>query len=268
MPPKKKARILSLDDPTFSDLTLKFGDDNIRHVHKNILCSKSGWFTTALTSTFKESKSAEIVLEDDDPVVLHAMLDWCYHGQLETAVNEWRKNGAMTFRTRLFQIADKYDVPALKEAIEEKFRKRLRPSRRDLRPLNDGPDITERDLVKALKLMYEMPDAVAAELRGGFLIGLSNKFKKYIRKDWFQDLITEQPGIARDILQLMGCDKLGDLICKYRCTSCNSTLYSALEKTDDQGELIFNDLDLKYCPFCNDEQAYMQEEDEDNSICL
>lgn len=51
-PREKKSRVLSLDDPTFSDLTLKFGD-HVRRVHKNVLCSRSGWFAAALTSTFQ-----------------------------------------------------------------------------------------------------------------------------------------------------------------------------------------------------------------------
>lgn len=96
-PPRKKARTISFGDSKFSDLTLKFGDQE-RDVHKVILSKRSGWFSTALTSSssvcdivlgaanaddHKESQAKTITLVDDDPIILHAMLDFYYTGDFE-----------------------------------------------------------------------------------------------------------------------------------------------------------------------------------------
>lgn len=187
------------------------------------------------------------------------MLDWCYHGNLDTVVKD--KPDVTIFRIQLFQLADKYDIPMLKKAIENGF-KHVKTSPPSFPMCTDEPDDYERDLIKALKLVYEMPHAATMDLRRDFLTGLDNELRRYIRTGWFQDLLDEEPSIARDILRLMGDGNIGSALARYQCGSCGAWLHTTLDRTDAEGNPEFNDLFRMGCPFCDGEHNIMMSDDE------
>lgn len=199
----------------------------------------------------QESSSSEIVLEGDDPKVLHAMLDWCYHGKVDTVVDQYGKPKVKTFATLLFQTADKYDISALKDEIEKDFSMPLKSA-----PpfLVDNNSESVLDLVEALRLMYEMPEAVTEDLRRCFFWGLGNFVGNCIEMGWFQNLFFEQPAIARDLLDMVSDGELGSKLCKYECRKCRRTWYMEYDECEN-------------CPVCKHYQVLGPVEEEAR-ICL
>lgn len=51
-------------------------------VHQALLCSKSGYFTKALTGSFKESQTGTVKLEDVSPVLFKIIVSWLYNGKI------------------------------------------------------------------------------------------------------------------------------------------------------------------------------------------
>ncbi|GAB7341664.1 hypothetical protein MBLNU457_g0012t1 [Dothideomycetes sp. NU457] len=215
MPPKKKPRTSGfLDDSAFSDLTLKFGGES-RRVHKVILDRKSKWFATALTSSFAEAKQHEITLEDDDPEILNAMLDFCYGDYPLGSDKRYKGSTPAAFRARLFEMADKYDIPTLKDEVEAWF------------DTNNLESTTKEDRYQALTIMYRMPDMVARELRCIALEQVRCQLNKMNTEEEFQDLITEQPQLAADVLRLLRGDVSACSYTEYQCVGCAKRFFIA-----------------------------------------
>ncbi|GAB7345882.1 hypothetical protein MBLNU457_4127t3 [Dothideomycetes sp. NU457] len=207
-PPQKKARTIAYSDPAFSDLTLKF-DGQARKVQKAILCNKSGWFSTALTSSFMEAQSDTIELFDDDANVLNAMLDFCYEGELYNICGKYGpEDSPATFLVQLYEIADKYLVAPLLEDIEIWFGEHFRRS------------CTNKEQEDALELMYSIPDVYMAGLKTRVLLDLRNDLGKMVTRDTFQELFTRQPLLAVDILKMRGKYTVGSLVEKRHCPEC------------------------------------------------
>ena len=70
----------ALNDPSLSDLTL-----NVRgtryYVHRCILAIRSPMFRAMITTGYKESSAAEIVIDEFPAEHFHAVLEWIYTGQ-------------------------------------------------------------------------------------------------------------------------------------------------------------------------------------------
>lgn len=255
MPAQKKARTSeSFDDSTFSDLTLRFGGET-RRVHKIILCRKSGWFATALTSSFvvslsrsvlaivytltwlNEANSHEITLHDDDPEILNAMLDFCYVDCPLNILAKYKGATPAAFCARVYEIADKYDVPSLMDEIEAGFS-------------TDSLQLTTReDQYLALAIVYRMPDAAAERLRNIMLKSVRSELNKMNTEKEFQDLITAQPQLAVDALHLLGKDVSAVSYTEYECLQPHCTdrfLVAPLvgETAGEKSKLS------RYCPVC------------------
>ncbi|KAK6003017.1 hypothetical protein QM012_000862 [Aureobasidium pullulans] len=66
------------DNEQYSDITIKFGDHQIR-AHKVILAQQSGYFMTAFSSRFQVATNPVIDLGDeDDPALLTNVIKYLY----------------------------------------------------------------------------------------------------------------------------------------------------------------------------------------------
>lgn len=64
-------------------------------------------------------------LDDDDPRLVEAMISYMYNLEYEICENkleEDNKASAVLFDVQMYQMADKYDIPSLKNVCKEGFR--------------------------------------------------------------------------------------------------------------------------------------------------
>ncbi|KAK5741665.1 hypothetical protein LTR17_003871 [Elasticomyces elasticus] len=103
----------------YSDLTLVCGKKRFK-VHKCVLDTQSTVFRKMLGGDFKEAEQNKIKLEDDMPDVLAALLHYLYHTALPTAAPGITK-AQSNFMVWVYAIADKYDVPGLRDLATARF---------------------------------------------------------------------------------------------------------------------------------------------------
>ncbi|OJD14598.1 hypothetical protein ACJ73_09065 [Blastomyces percursus] len=61
----------------YSDVTVTSKNKRY-YLHRCIICPRSDFFQAACNGKFKEAKTGEICLDDDDPLVVEKMVDYIY----------------------------------------------------------------------------------------------------------------------------------------------------------------------------------------------
>lgn len=90
-------------------------------VHKCILSSHGGFFNLVCKNTaFKEGKTGVITLDNDDPDVVLAVLNFLY-GLPYLATSD--DQSAATFHAQIYAAAEFYQLPELKETACQNFLK-------------------------------------------------------------------------------------------------------------------------------------------------
>ncbi|RYO98654.1 hypothetical protein DL766_008860 [Monosporascus sp. MC13-8B] len=97
----------------FSDVVVKCGTRSW-HLHRSILCSRSGHFRAALAGPFQEAETREIDLSEHDEETIDRPLTWIYTKQLPPIVSF---SGGTCYETavKLFVAADFCLVRELRE---------------------------------------------------------------------------------------------------------------------------------------------------------
>ncbi|KAK4893938.1 hypothetical protein LTR27_007744 [Elasticomyces elasticus] len=122
LPPGFKELFLS---GLYSDLTIVCGKCSFK-VHKCVLHAQSSVFRTMLGGKFKEADQSVLTLEHDRPDVLAVLLQYSYHSSLPaTSTVDDRALGEFT--VLIYAIADKYDVPGLRDLAAAKLTRILVP---------------------------------------------------------------------------------------------------------------------------------------------
>lgn len=75
-------------------------------IHQALLCSKSQYFTKALTGSFEESHTGIVTLEDISPVVFRIFVTWLYNRKLVYTVSDERSNIRQDFDSLEFSVSD------------------------------------------------------------------------------------------------------------------------------------------------------------------
>lgn len=164
------------------------------------------------------------------------MVDFCYEGKLDAICmkygpTEW----PATFCVRLFQVADKYDIPTLRTDLESWF------------TTSTFASCSKADQEAALGLIYRTPHAAIARLKLSALKDLRKQLGDMTTRDTFQDLIAEYPLLAVDILKLRGKRIVGSLCEVWKCERCREKVVLVrLAKTGP----VSAKQDPKYCPTC------------------
>ncbi|KAK3046943.1 RCC1 and BTB domain-containing protein 1 [Extremus antarcticus] len=65
------------DSPQSSDCKIVCGDREWP-AHKIVICTQFEYFTKVLTGGFKASKDGVVQFHEDDPEIIHRMLEWLY----------------------------------------------------------------------------------------------------------------------------------------------------------------------------------------------
>ncbi|KAL1627819.1 hypothetical protein SLS54_002085 [Diplodia seriata] len=108
-----------LDSDEFSDITLKFSGREFK-AHKLILAAKSGWFSNAFKSAFKEASANVIELHGDDPETLEIALRFFYEDQISPPTHKRVTFEAeLVWYLTLYEVSNKYDIPSLADATAQ-----------------------------------------------------------------------------------------------------------------------------------------------------
>lgn len=87
----------------------------------------SAYFKRLCESSFKDSSERKIYLQEDPPLAVRAMVAYRYDFEYESTFveSDFQPNGALNndyeAYAQVFTIADKYDIPGLKEKVLEDF---------------------------------------------------------------------------------------------------------------------------------------------------
>ncbi|KGO37196.1 Uncharacterized protein PEX1_065780 [Penicillium expansum] len=104
----------------FSDLVVKTEEQEFK-LHRLIVCGQSEYFARLYQGNWAETADNTIQLNDDDPRAIEAMIHFMYGIDYDSSGNELGRISPMIFNVRLYQVADKYFVPRLKQRAKEKF---------------------------------------------------------------------------------------------------------------------------------------------------
>lgn len=167
------------------------------------------------------------------------MLDFCYGNYGFDIGEKYEGSAPATFQAHLYVAANKYDVQTLKNEVEDWF------------AVQSLESTTKEDRYQALTIMYRMPDAAAQESRHTALKGMRSQLNKMNTEKEFQDLITEQPQLAVDVLRLLGKDVSAQYP-SFQCSwpSCSKTFFFA-PLADEEAEKTRRK--VIYCPMCDSE---------------
>lgn len=90
-------------------------------VHEEKLFEASSFFKAAFTSDFKEGSERTMTLPEDDEAVFDLFVEWLYYGSYQLPslpAGIFGKASELSMQpVQLFVLADKYDVPQLKNLI-------------------------------------------------------------------------------------------------------------------------------------------------------
>ncbi|MCJ1245142.1 hypothetical protein MMC30_002343 [Trapelia coarctata] len=110
----------------YHDFVICCGDRSWK-VHRAIICSQSKYFTGICDGDFKKSHENKIDLQGDDPKLVEQMVLFLYTARYPAPLVEKKQRAEQDLITdaRLYALADKFDIPALKHAVVAAFTKLL-----------------------------------------------------------------------------------------------------------------------------------------------
>lgn len=107
-----------LKSEKYSDLTIATKVRFIK-VHKSIVCTQSKVLAAMSDAGFKESFTALLPLEHDDPMAVECMVKFFYSGDYDAGIT--KTGPCLMSHVAVYALADKYDVEALEKLIADKF---------------------------------------------------------------------------------------------------------------------------------------------------
>lgn len=104
-------------------------------VHEADLFEASSFFKAAFTSKFKESSERTMTLPEDDEAIFDIFVEWLYRQRYEIPSlpvgDPSKASNRLMQPVQLFLLADKYDVPTLKNLILFKMFLACKEGKRD-----------------------------------------------------------------------------------------------------------------------------------------
>ncbi|KAI8648938.1 BTB domain-containing protein [Fusarium sp. Ph1] len=228
-PPAFERFLLSLKDyynaAALSDAAVVCDDQEFK-VHRVILSAHSKYFATELNGSWKESAEKKIEIKDFDVSVVEAMLRFMYSFDYSNTYGA----STMVYEAQVYQIADKYDIPALKEHSKSKF----------------GAAITTGwsldDFPLAITVAYASTPSEDRGLRD-LAVEVSRKnIDKLLGHDGFCELLRKTPDFSADLIPFLS-GKPSTNTPRYKCPSCHHEF---------RGE--FSGMSY-YCPNCSHKRS-------------
>ncbi|KAF4333628.1 n-carbamoyl-l-amino acid hydrolase [Fusarium beomiforme] len=195
---------------TLSDVTITCDGQEFK-AHRIILSTHSKCFAKALNGDWKESTEKRIDIKDFDPSVVEAMLRFIYSFDYSNTYG----TSSMVFDAQMYQIADKYDIPALKSESKNKFESAV------------ATGWSMDDFPIAITVVYESTPPEDRGLRDTVVETARENIERLLGKDGFCELIRKTPDFAADLIPFL-CSKPSETVPQYRCPSCQEKFRAEL----------------------------------------
>ncbi|KHN98477.1 BTB/POZ fold protein [Metarhizium album ARSEF 1941] len=164
---------------TLCDVTIVCDGQEFK-VHGVILSAHSRYFAAELTGNWRESFERKIEIKDFDATVVEAMLRFMYFFDYSNIYS----TSTMIYYVQVYQIADKYDIPALKAHAKEKF----------------GVSITTGwsldDYPLAIAVVYESTAPDDRELRDLVVETSRKNIKRLLMHNGFNEVLRRVKGLG------------------------------------------------------------------------
>ncbi|KAL4906824.1 hypothetical protein BDW74DRAFT_149687 [Aspergillus multicolor] len=168
----------------FTDLTITTSEQEFK-VHKLVVCSQSGYFAKMFNGDWLESRTNTVKLEGDDPYFVQTMIDFMYG--IEYTTTDHGVMSSMMFLVAAYQIADKYDVPNLKDHTKKKFEHAVK--------VNWEMD----DFPPTIVEVYRTTLMSHRDLRDPIVRVVGNHYFDLTLKEGFMKVLEETPGFGADM---------------------------------------------------------------------
>ncbi|KAE8446182.1 hypothetical protein EG329_012407 [Mollisiaceae sp. DMI_Dod_QoI] len=181
---------LLVETGLYSDFTVNC-QGRVWKLHRIIVLPQSKVLAARIDGNFKEGITREINLPDDDPKIFDRLIQFLSKETFddEASTNEVSEDSHLTIYTKVYVLAEKYDIPSLKELATSKFKKAVAPEW--------NPD----SLATSLELMYtELPDSDLM-LKKVAIEAASEHIGELVDRAEFESMCKKYPGVAFDIFK-------------------------------------------------------------------
>jgi speckle-type POZ protein len=146
-------------------------------------------------------------LKEDEASVVEAMLRFMYQFDYDSSGSDQARVSPLIFNVKVYSIADKYDVPALKLQAKGKF--------------EDAAETCWNmdDFPHAITEIYASIPATDRGLSDPVVEIACKNINPLLEKQDFRDVLKNSAGFAADVTQLMA-GGVGSAYKKYRCPNC------------------------------------------------
>nr|RBQ89698.1 hypothetical protein FVER53263_13679 [Fusarium verticillioides] len=212
------------NNTSLSDTVIKC-DGREFAIHSLILFCHSDYFRKQLDGPWKESSERVIEIMDFEPAIVGAMTLFLYCFDYESPAD----SSAMMFHAKVYQIADKYDIEALKRLAATKYRTSI----------DAGWEMDSFPV--AIELAYTTTPPGDRGLRD---IAVEVAFKRLgnlMAQDTFCGMMRDNPDVAADIIRFTNgiCERVKN----YKCGTCRRVFLLGFPVSQEPSTLY-------HCPSC------------------
>ncbi|KAH6953968.1 BTB/POZ protein [Ilyonectria sp. MPI-CAGE-AT-0026] len=180
-------------------------------VHRLILSIHSQYFTKELNGPCKEASDKKIEIGDFDAGVVEAMIQFMYKFDYRNKCG----TSTMVFDAQVYQIADKYNIQALKTLSKEKFGASI------------ATGWSMDDFPLAIAVVYDSTLPEDRGLRDLAVETSHENIEKLLGHDEFCKVLRKIPDFAADLIPFLS-GKHTSNSKSYRCPSCSYTIHGDL----------------------------------------
>ncbi|CRG90850.1 hypothetical protein PISL3812_07896 [Talaromyces islandicus] len=194
----------------FSDLTIRTIDQEFK-VHRLVVCGQSEYFSRLYKGEWTETNTNDIPLHDDDPGAIQAMIHFMYGFDYDSSGSEHSRASPMLFTVKVYQVADKYAVPQLKQKAKEKFETIVQTCWQ----MDDFP--------VAIAEAYKCTLKTDQGLREPLVRISMEHMDTLLKNEAFVDVLENTTGFASELATILAKKKVANPKAKgYRCPGCSS----------------------------------------------
>ncbi|KAK8239654.1 hypothetical protein IWZ00DRAFT_533926 [Phyllosticta capitalensis] len=174
-----------------SDLTIRTSDDKEFHVHRRVICSKCKFFDKAVNGPFKEAASGVILMPNDPPAAIAALLQYLYMDNYwYYPVDEKSRSLDYLFHLEVFIVGIIYDVGFLQWHAHQGFMICFK--------LHGRPTLSK--IPRMISKLYEStPESGRNSLRDWFIEYSTDKFEALLKYPEFLEVMIRFPDFHRPV---------------------------------------------------------------------